>query len=67
MKVVNRILMLGFTLIFSCTGAAAATFTVNTVNDTADFSPGNGVYMDNMGACSFRAAILPGCLPLQAR
>ncbi|MFN0277027.1 MAG: choice-of-anchor Q domain-containing protein [Pyrinomonadaceae bacterium] len=35
----------------------AATFVVNTTNDTADSAPGNGTCADAAGACSLRAAI----------
>ncbi|HEX4162868.1 MAG TPA: choice-of-anchor Q domain-containing protein [Acidimicrobiales bacterium] len=37
--------------------AAAATFTVNTTNDTSDANPGDGVCADSDGNCSLRAAI----------
>ncbi|WP_171655132.1 beta strand repeat-containing protein [Paenibacillus foliorum] len=45
--------------------ASAATFTVNTTNDTSDISPGIGGCSDSGGLCSLRAAIeesnaLPG-------
>ena len=36
---------------------AVATYTVNTTNDTADATPGNGVCADSAGQCSIRAAI----------
>ena len=36
----------------------AATFTVNTTNDTVDGTPGNGVCADSEGNCSLRAAIM---------
>jgi len=35
----------------------AATFVVNTIADTQDAAPGNGVCADFLGACSLRAAI----------
>jgi len=38
-------------------GGDAATFTVNTVVDTLDANPGDGVCADAAGACSLRAAI----------
>lgn len=38
----------------------AADFTVNTVNDTVDVSPGDGVCADSSGQCSLRAAIMEG-------
>ena len=37
--------------------AHAATFTVNTTNDTVDANPGDGICADANGACSLRAAI----------
>jgi CSLREA domain-containing protein len=37
--------------------ANAATFNVNTQNDTLDVDPGNGVCVDGSGNCSLRAAI----------
>jgi len=45
-----------FTVSF-CVVAQAATFTVNTQNDTLDATPGDGVCMDAGGQCSLRAAI----------
>jgi CSLREA domain-containing protein len=36
----------------------AATFTVNTTDDTADASPGDGVCADSAGRCSLRAAVM---------
>ncbi|WP_051871201.1 CSLREA domain-containing protein [Chloroflexus sp. MS-G] len=36
----------------------AATFTVNTTNDTADANPGDGVCADSAGRCSLRAAVM---------
>lgn len=36
----------------------AATFTVNTTNDTVDANPGNGICADSSGNCSLRAAIM---------
>lgn len=39
------------------TPARAASFTVNTTNDTIDANPGNGSCADSTGNCSLRAAI----------
>ena len=39
------------------TRASAATFAVNTVNDSHDSSPGNGSCLDSNGSCSLRAAV----------
>jgi hypothetical protein len=36
----------------------AATFTVDTTDDTADASPGDGVCADSAGRCSLRAAVM---------
>ncbi|WP_448605208.1 choice-of-anchor Q domain-containing protein [Thermoflexus hugenholtzii] len=36
----------------------AATFTVNTTDDTADANPGDGVCADSLGRCSLRAAVM---------
>lgn len=52
------------TVIFA-SSASAATFTVNTTNDTQDFAQGNGICFDANKGCSLRAAIteanaLPG-------
>ena len=43
--------------IFTCTSAFAATFNVNSTNDTVDAAPGNGVCADAGGNCTLRAAI----------
>ncbi|MEO8669753.1 MAG: choice-of-anchor Q domain-containing protein [Tahibacter sp.] len=45
--------------------AQATQFTVDSVNDTIDSAPGNGVCADSLGACTLRAAVqeanaLPG-------
>ena len=49
-------------LLFVCSLFAvplhAATFTVNTMADTADALPGNGSCADSLGACSLRAAVM---------
>ncbi|MFD0679614.1 MULTISPECIES: CSLREA domain-containing protein, partial [unclassified Paenibacillus] len=52
--------IIAFTLllaIFVPLQASAATFIVNTTNDTSDSNPGNGGCSDSTGACSLRAAI----------
>lgn len=46
-----------FLLLFSL-NANSAIFTVNSVSDTIDIAPGNGVCLDSFGNCSLRAAIL---------
>ena len=38
--------------------AQAATFTVNTTDDTVDANPGDGIAADTSGYCSLRAAIM---------
>ena len=43
--------------LFNVSGVYAATFVVNTTNDTQDATAGNGVCADAAGACSLRAAI----------
>ena len=45
-----------FVILFT-TASYAATFVVNTTNDTADATPGNGICADAAGDCSLRAAI----------
>src|ERR1700754_2483619 len=56
MKTTSRIL--GIFLIVFCfaMAASAATFVVNTTNDTADSNPGDGTCSDG-SSCSLRAAI----------
>ena len=44
-------------LILTATDAAAATFAVNTINDTSDAAAGDGVCADQNGDCSLRAAV----------
>ena len=42
---------------FTCTTTFAATFNVNSTNDTVDATPGNGICADVSGDCTLRAAI----------
>ncbi len=49
--------LLGFILIRGNV-AQAATFTVNTTDDTVDANPGDGIAADASGYCSLRAAIM---------
>jgi CSLREA domain-containing protein len=58
MKNIARLLLMLLSFTF-CLAAAvpAATFAVNTVNDTADLTPGDGNCVDSGGNCSLRAAI----------
>ena len=49
--------LLGFVLIAG-NAAQAATFTVNTTEDTVDANPGDGIAADAAGRCSLRAAIM---------
>lgn len=57
MKTVCRALVLGITFMFLSVAANAATFVVNTTNDTADATPGDGMCADAGAQCSLRAAI----------
>ncbi len=57
MKIIIRALVIGLFTICFAGAASAATFTVNTTNDTADAAPGDGVCADSVAACSMRAAI----------
>jgi CSLREA domain-containing protein len=50
-------LFIGFTFMIFTAGASAATFVVNTTNDTADSTPGDGNCADAAAQCSLRAAI----------
>lgn len=57
MTTIGRILVICvFTFVLSA-AANAATFVVNTTNDTLDASPGDGNCLDGGGQCSLRAAI----------
>lgn len=51
-------LAFGFALILNLTGVEAATFTVNTTDDTSDADLGDGIAADLNGKCSLRAAIM---------
>ena len=56
-KKVMLLFLLGFILIRGNV-AQAATFTVNTTDDTVDANPGDGIAADASGYCSLRAAIM---------
>jgi CSLREA domain-containing protein len=45
-------------LLLGAAGAEAATFTINTTNDTSDADLGDGICADINGKCSLRAAIM---------
>lgn len=54
------VLLIALTVLFllsSRISRAAATFTVNSLADTADANPGNGVCADAGGVCTLRAAL----------
>ncbi len=53
-----EILPFASALLLGAAGAGAATFTVNTTNDTADADVGDGICSDINGNCSVRAAIM---------
>ncbi len=53
----SAILRIAFALTLSASPVFAATFVVNTTNDTADVTPGNGTCADASANCSLRAAI----------
>lgn len=55
-KIVQILVICVFTITFTV-AAQAATFVVNTANDTLDATPGDGTCADSGGACSLRAAI----------
>ncbi len=57
MKNICRILFMGLTFMFMATAVSAATFVVNTTNDTVDATPGDGTCADAATQCSLRAAI----------
>lgn len=57
MKNIFRALVIGLTFSFMTLAVSAATFTVNTTNDTVDATPGDGICADAASACSLRAAI----------
>jgi CSLREA domain-containing protein len=56
----KKILLLGLLgyMSFAWSAARAATFTVNTTEDTVDANPGDGIAADASGHCSLRAAIM---------
>ena len=56
-KILTLFIFLGFILIIGNV-AQAATFTVNTTDDTVDANPGDSVAIDASGNCSLRAAIM---------
>ena len=53
-----KIFLLACALLLGAAGAGAATFTVNTTNDTSDADVGDGICSDINGNCSLRAAIM---------
>ena len=53
-----RIFSFACGLLLGAAGAGAATFTVNTTNDTSDADVGDGICSDINGNCSVRAAIM---------
>jgi hypothetical protein len=53
-----QILSLACALLLGPAGAQAATFTVNTTNDTSDADLGDSVCLDLNGKCSVRAAVM---------
>jgi CSLREA domain-containing protein len=53
-----KALPLACALLLSAAGTEAATFTVNTSNDTSDADLGDGIAADVNGKCSLRAAIM---------
>lgn len=57
MRKLQTTLFICFTFLFLALSANAATFVVNTTNDTVDATPGDGTCADASSACSLRAAI----------
>lgn len=57
MRKLQITLFICFTFLFLALSANAATFVVNTTNDTVDATPGDGTCADASAACSLRAAI----------
>ena len=55
-RLASLVLTIGFFVIL-VSSASAATFVVNTTNDTLDALAGDGICADTAGACSLRAAI----------
>lgn len=57
MKNTFRALVISLTFVFMAFTVSGATFVVNTTNDTADTTPGDGNCADVSAQCSLRAAI----------
>lgn len=57
MRKLQTTLFICFTFLFLALSVNAATFVVNTTNDTVDATPGDGTCADASAACSLRAAI----------
>lgn len=57
MRKVLRVSLFAFISLGAVAAINAATFTVNTTNDTADATPGDGICADAATQCSLRAAI----------
>ncbi|MCD9188450.1 MAG: carboxypeptidase-like regulatory domain-containing protein [Pyrinomonadaceae bacterium] len=57
MRKLQTTLFICFTFLFLALSVNAATFVVNTTNDTVDATPGDGTCADASSACSLRAAI----------
>jgi CSLREA domain-containing protein len=55
-KLVRGLSLVAFCFVFAAV-SHAATFNVNTTNDTADANPGDGICADGSAQCSLRAAI----------
>lgn len=53
----SALLLLAIVFVFAATNTSAATFNVNTTNDTVDATPGDGNCADAGAQCSLRAAI----------
>ena len=58
MKKIFRMVGLCAASIIFCAAANAATFTVNTTNDTVDANPGDGIAADANGRTTLRAAVM---------
>src|SRR5713101_3178594 len=59
MKILSRTMLpFACALLLDAAGAEAATFTVNTTNDTSDADLADGICADINGKCSLRAAIM---------
>ena len=55
--IIVSLILAGLFLLPDRVSRAAATFTVNSLADTPDATPGNGICADAGGACTFRAAL----------